>query len=121
MALHLAFYTIDIFSEIFSTIILGSRGDYLHIVIAIFAVTGRVVRVYNIVSVCDDLSQSILKYIEHLEEFEVELPENSRDWKVWKLYISFEKVSSPLFQLSLRTFDIISYVFLLIGQAAVKK
>ena len=122
MALHLAFYTIDIFSEIFSTIILGSRGDYMHIIIAIFAVTGRVVRVYNIVSVCDDLSHSILKYVEHLEEVEVELPENNRDWKVLESYISFEKVFSPLYVFfnCYNVLLIVYHMFLLIGQAAVK-
>ena len=81
MALHLSFYTIDILTALFTCIILVSRGNYL-ILISIFYMIGRVVRVYNIVSVCDDLSHEVLKYSDHLEEIGIDMPENSREVKV---------------------------------------
>ena len=82
MALHLAFYTIDILTELFTCIILATRGDYWHILISIFYEIGRVVRVYNIVSVCDHLSHEVLRYSDHLEEIGIDMPENSREVKV---------------------------------------
>ena len=87
MALHLAFYTIDILTEVFTCIILTSRGDYGHIWIAIFYLVGRAVRVYNIVSLCDQLSHEILKYSDQLEEVGIDMPEDSRDGKVSHLCI----------------------------------
>ena len=82
IALHLAFYTIDILTEVFTCIIITSRGDYWHIWIAIFHLVGRAVRIYNIVSLCDQLSHEISKYSDQLKEAGIDIPEDSRDGKV---------------------------------------
>ena len=82
MALHLSIYTIDILSETFSCMILGLRGDYWNILIAMFYLVGRFVRVYNIVAMCEWLSNEVLVYSDHLQIVGVDIPEHSRELKV---------------------------------------
>ena len=82
MALHLAFYTIDILTELFTCIIFTSRGDPWHILFSMFYLIGKAVRVYNIVSVCDQLSNEVLRYSDHLEEVSIDMTENSREDRV---------------------------------------
>ena len=89
MALHLSIYTIDILSETFSCMILGLRGDYWTLLIAMFYLVGRFVRVYNIVSMCDWLSNAILIYSDHLEIVGVDIPDDSRERKVCKTSVRY--------------------------------
>ena len=84
MALHLSIYTIDILSQTFSCMILGLRGDYWTILIMMFYLVGRFVRVYNIVSMCNMLSSEVLIYSDHLEMVVVDIPGNSREMRVCK-------------------------------------
>ena len=82
MALHLSVYTVDLLSTLFTSIILGARGDYILILISIFYLVGRALRVYNIASVCDQLSYQIFTYSEHLDDIGVDMRDDSRERKV---------------------------------------
>ena len=82
LTLHIAFYVVDTLTACFNAIIFGTRGDFYIVSILFWCSIGRTIRVYNLVSVCDQLSHEILGYSEHLEEKAVDISEDLHKGKV---------------------------------------